>query len=155
VPEPECYSRCWWRKKDVYKFDGKIWSQLSTENKLLLYKAILKSGLSVFELELWNLCDFKTDTSESLSTLLGTSPMTLYIMILMYHTLETRLKDSADRMEKYLHDQLHEKGRNNTSIKGGLPQDLCTWSYCNFIEHTPLGISNVLLLRNVTACNNP
>jgi len=39
--------------------------------------------------------DFKTDTSESSSTLLGTSPMTLYIMILMYHKLETRLKDSV------------------------------------------------------------
>jgi len=47
---------------------------------------------------------FKTNTSELLSTHLDTSPMTLYVIILTHHTLETRLKDSqkyADRMEEH------------------------------------------------------
>jgi len=70
-------------------------SQLSTENKLLLYKAIWNYGVQVWasnsNIEI--LQKFQKDTSESLSMLFDTLPMTFYIMV---SALETRLKDSTD-----------------------------------------------------------
>jgi len=65
---------------------------------LRLWHLIVRRGL---QLKHRNSTDFKTNTLESLSTLPGTSPMTLYIMILTYRTLETKLKDSADTTEEY------------------------------------------------------
>jgi len=71
--------------------------QLSIENKLLLYKTILKP-IWAYGVQLWasnsNIEILQRFQNKSLSTHFGTSPMTLYIMILTYHTLE-RLKNSV------------------------------------------------------------
>jgi len=86
-------------------------SQLSTENKLLLYEAILKL-IWAYDVQLWDMAsnskkyykDFKTNTSESLSTHLGTSPMIFYIMISTPNVKDEikRLSHGyADRMEEH------------------------------------------------------
>jgi len=59
---------------------------------LKAYPIVEHFSISNIEIEIK---DFKADTSESLSTHLGTSPMTLYVIISTYHTLETKLKDLA------------------------------------------------------------
>jgi len=58
-------------------------------------KSMFREGVQLKYRNIEYYKDFKTDTSESLSMLLGMPSMTLYITILMYHTLEARLKDSA------------------------------------------------------------
>jgi len=70
------------------------------------------------------------------------------IMILTYHTLEMKLKDSARDTPMKEHPNIfatHERSRNNTSIKKKT-SDLRTWSYRNFIEYMSLGIRSSRLV---------
>jgi len=76
-------------------------SQLTIENKLLLYKAILKP-IWIYGVQLWgtaansNIEIIQRFQNKCLriieSTHLGTSPMTLYITISTCHMLEMRSK---------------------------------------------------------------
>jgi len=71
-------------------------SQLSIENKLLLYKAILKP-IWTCGVQLWHGPQLKHRNTTKISKQIpqNTSPMTLYVIISTCHTLETRLKDST------------------------------------------------------------
>jgi len=81
-------------------------SQLSIENKLLLYKAILKS-IWTYGIQFWGTA-FNTNMeiiqrfqNKYLKIIvnLDTSSMILYTTISTYHTLETRLKSSEIRRQ--------------------------------------------------------
>jgi len=82
----------------MYWLYGSKW-QLSTENKLLLYKTILKS-IRAYDIQLWDMAsnsnieilqryykDFKTKSLELLLMHFDMLPMTFYIMT---YTLEMR-----------------------------------------------------------------
>jgi len=75
-------------------------SQLSIENKLLLYKAILKSTWT-YDIQLKYRDIPKISKHLRIIVNARWYVANEYITISTCHTLETRLKDSADRMEKH------------------------------------------------------
>jgi len=120
-------------------------SQLSIENKLLLYKTILGTKpISAYGVQLWG-----TASNSNIEILQGFQNQYLRIMVTvplcvtndtLYHDVNVRdeIKKFSqrfiDRIEEHpniLMTNLINKVKTTYRLKRKLPQDLYIWSYCN------------------------
>jgi len=94
----------------------------------LIYRSLSFSLLATNINEEANQCPFQNKYLRIIVDAPWYASMTLYVMILTYHTLETKLKlgqKYADRKERYSNILAMKEIETTRRLERKLPQDLC------------------------------